>query len=234
MTYIFTRPKENIKGLDELIGDVVYVPLFAYEKVDIDIHKLLHFKAYTLSSQEASRFVVKNKLPIDALYYCVGRQTAFPLVENKYQNIVLSDQFNAQSLVHKIKCVHDPFIPLAYLSGEVIKLAMDKELSKKGFVCERFIVYQTKMLAFDFSIFEKKRGGYIVFYSIGTYEFFLEGVKALSLKKQSLFKNWTCIFVLSTLSKGGVFSNLYDIDWNKKIILKSTHALVQYFKGVST
>ncbi|CAO5674735.1 MAG: hypothetical protein HEEMFOPI_00112 [Holosporales bacterium] len=233
MVLIITRPKENVSDLDAM-SNICYQPLFSYEHSQDNFSDVLqNVKHFILTSQEASRFILKHSLEFllkESTFYCVGKKTARPLLDKEYKNIVIGDSPNAQSLFQKIKSTHPKSAPLAYLSGDIIKEYLHDQLTAEGFSCSRFIVYKTHPLHFDFKHIQNQNGA-IVFYSLGTYQIFLKNIEEQNITDKSCFLKWTCIFVIPNHLNRDVFSNLVDINWKKNLVLESTLDLVRYLKG---
>jgi uroporphyrinogen-III synthase len=228
MKIIITRPKENLTELENF-KNITFLPLFKYDETGFDLNLLNLYKAFVLTSQQASRFVIKHHFDKNAIYYCVGGKTASVLIEKGFNNVIYPANFNALSLFDEIKKQHPPSVPLAYLSGEIIKEPLHTLLTDQNYTCERYVVYQTKPLSPDLSLMRGDDGA-IVFYSLETYTLFLRALKDQNHFDNITFKNWDIIFVLQKQSKGFVHSSIIDINWRKWSVLESTQDFIDYLK----
>lgn len=220
---IITRPKENIEQYPPDLN-IEFMPVFEYKRSKkTNIIDCIKKRAFILTSQEASRFVVENNFSKEAVYYCVGKTTAQFLLRNHFNCVVENKGVGALDLLDLIYQVHDKKIPLHYLSGKIIKHPLHELLNNNGFNCTRHVVYETVQLEVDINHF-KDDEGVIVFYSYGTYEFFLNSIyDGLEID----FGRWIVAFILPFFDRA-IFLKTNIINWSEIWDFKSMKELIEF------
>ena len=228
MKFIITRPLESC---GDFLNDkrFIFLPAFKY----IDCENNVNFSdnaSFILTSKKASLYCIKHAFSSKAKYYCVGKETALPLIEEKFQNVFYPKIHNVEALFKLIVNKSVGGEQYVYLSGEIIKTLIDERLVKYNLQCSRQIVYKTQGIYHPLSkIFLAGEKYTFVFYSLQSYHFFIENMKkenVLDLCAQS-----TIFFILPTRTKEFVLSKINGIEWMRYKIFSNTKEFLRDLRG---
>jgi uroporphyrinogen-III synthase len=220
MIFVVTRPLENCN--DSLTDrNFLFLPAFRYQDVNPVKFIYDHTTIFILTSQRASKWVIKNKLSPENTYYCVGEKTAELLKKSNFKNVFFSPLSAAQSLITFIEKRHCNGQSYIYLAGDVIKKTIHKILEKAGLPCAKHIVYKTEAIIHPLKKILSLTTPYgFLFYSIQSYKFFIENLRQENMIK--ICANSCAIFVLPHRTKGFVFNVINDIKWGKYDVFHDT------------
>tara|TARA_B100000674_G_scaffold410045_1_gene357743 strand:+ start:494 stop:1192 length:699 start_codon:yes stop_codon:yes gene_type:complete len=147
MHILMTRPlddcSEMIIKFQSLGHQVSHLPLLRVEKFDFDETNLSQFKAFIFTSTNAIKFLKIDKINKSLKCFCVGEAT-----EKKARLQGFSNTISAEGNVSNLKEIilqnfEKSEGKLAYLSGEVISVDLDKQLVKEGYDVRRVVNYKT-------------------------------------------------------------------------------------------
>ena len=231
MKFIITRPLENCR---EFLNDkrFIFLPAFKY----IDCEPNISFSnntSFILTSKKASLYCIKHALSNKSNYYCVGKETALPLIEEKFQNVFYPKIHNVEALLKLMvsKSVGDE--QYVYLSGEIIKTSIHERLAEYNLQCSRQIVYKTQEIYHPLSkIFLAGERYTFVFYSLQSYHFFIENMKKENVL--DLCAHSTVCFILPTRTKAFVLSKINGIEWGRYKIFSNTKEFSEDLRGATS
>jgi uroporphyrinogen-III synthase len=122
---------------------VSHLPLLKIVKVNFDQVNFSNYKGIIFTSANAIKFLESKKIDKNTLCFCVGSATEKQAKSAGFQNII-SAEGNIENLKELILQNFDQKDgKLIYLSGKMISLNLDEQLSTEGYNIERIINYKT-------------------------------------------------------------------------------------------
>ena len=219
MHILLTRPLEDslemILKFKSLGYQVSHLPLLNIEKMNYEEIRFSDYGGIIFTSANAVKFLDLSKIDKNILCFCVGGTT-----ENKariagFQNTIAAEGnvSNLKELILQNYETKDK--PLLYISGEIVTVDLDQQLSNEGYSVKRIINYKVKYnLKFDESFVEElkvNKPDIIYIYSQNSASSFLNFIKINQIENIWMNTNLMCIGEKTS-------SILNEIKW-KKIFL---------------
>jgi uroporphyrinogen-III synthase len=130
----------KLKSLGHMVS---HLPLLKIVKVNFDQLNFSNYKGIIFTSANAIKFLESKKIDKNTLCFCVGSATEKQAKSAGFQNII-SAEGNIENLKELILQNFDQKDgKLIYLSGKMISLNLDEQLSTEGYNIERIINYKT-------------------------------------------------------------------------------------------
>jgi uroporphyrinogen-III synthase len=147
MHILLTRPLEDcsemILKFQSLGNQVSHLPLLKIFKLNYDEINFTDYKGIIFTSVNAVKFLDVTTIDKKLLCFCVGDAT-----EKKARNVGFQNVISAEGNVENLKeLILQNFDQkdgkLIYLSGEIISIDLDQQLSKEGYSIRRIVNYRT-------------------------------------------------------------------------------------------
>ena len=147
MHILLTRPLEDcyemIIKFKSLGNKVSYLPLLNIEKINYDEINFSDIKGIIFTSANAVKFLDIKKINKKLQCFCVGNVTEKKARDAGFQNVIAAEG-NVQNLKELILQNFDQKDgKIIYVSGEIISIDLDQQLSKEGYDIKRIINYRT-------------------------------------------------------------------------------------------
>ncbi|MDC0517715.1 uroporphyrinogen-III synthase [Candidatus Pelagibacter sp.] len=122
---------------------VSHLPLLKIDKVNYKEINFFNIKAIIFTSANAVKFLDVKKIDKKLLCFCVGSATEKKARSAGFQNVITADG-NVQNLKELIFQNFDKKNgQMIYVSGEIISVDLDQQLSKEGYSIKRIVNYRT-------------------------------------------------------------------------------------------
>lgn len=225
MIFVITRPRENwSKCLAS--KNFLFLPVFRYKNRRSVKFAYNKKTVFILTSQQASKWIIKNNLSKQNIYYCVGKKTAEFLKENNFINVFYPTVSTVKNLITYIIERHVCGQNYIYLSGHIIKTPLDLKLKNAGLSCVRHIIYETKTITHPLKEILALNISYgFLFYSIQSYKIFIENLHQENM--MDVCRNSCAIFILPHRTKGFVFNVIHDIKWKNYGVFQDTQSFLE-------
>ena len=147
MHILLTRPLEDcsemILKFQSLGNQVSHLPLLKIFKLNYDEINFTDYKGIIFTSVNAVKFLDVTTIDKKLLCFCVG-----DAAEKKARNVGFQNVISAEGNVENLKeLILQNFDQkdgkLIYLSGEIISIDLDQQLSKEGYSIRRIVNYRT-------------------------------------------------------------------------------------------
>ena len=147
MHILLTRPLEDcaemIIKFKSLGHQVSHIPLLNIDKVDYEQINYLDFKGIIFTSANAIKFLDLKSIDKNLLCFCVGSATEKKARSVGFQNVIAAEG-NVENLKELIlQNFNKKDGNLIYISGEIVSVDLDHQLSKEGYNIKRVINYRT-------------------------------------------------------------------------------------------
>jgi|TARA_B100001093_G_scaffold436039_1_gene434280 uroporphyrinogen-III synthase len=147
MHILLTRPLEDcyemIIKFKSLGNKVSHLPLLNIEKINYDEINFSDIKGIIFTSANAVKFLDIKKINKKLQCFCVGNVTEKKARDAGFQNVIAAEG-NVQNLKELILQNFDQKDgKIIYVSGEIISIDLDQQLSKEGYDIKRIINYRT-------------------------------------------------------------------------------------------
>ena len=147
MHILLTRPLEDcyemIIKFKSLGNKVSHLPLLNIDKVNYDEINFSDIKGIIFTSANAVKFLDIKKINKKLQCFCVGNVTEKKARDVGFQNVIAAEG-NVQNLKELILQNFDQKDgKIIYVSGEIISIDLDQQLSKEGYDIKRIINYRT-------------------------------------------------------------------------------------------
>ena len=219
MHILLTRPLEDcsemILKFKSLGHQVSHLPLLNIEKVNYDEINFSDYGGVIFTSANAVKFLNLDKLDKNITCFCVGNITEKKARSVGFQNTIAAEGnvLNLKELI--LQNYTSKNKPLLYISGEMISIDLDKQLSNEGYGIKRIINYKVNHNEkFDENFIEKLKVNVpdmVYVYSQNSASSFLNFIKIYQVENIWMNTNLMCIGEKTS-------SILNEIKW-KKIFL---------------
>ena len=147
MHILLTRPLEDcaemIIKFKSLGHQVSHIPLLKIDKVDYEQINFLDFKGIIFTSANSIKFLNLKSIDKNLLCFCVGSATEKKARSVGFQNVIAAEG-NVENLKELIlQNFNKKDGNLIYISGEIVSVDLDHQLSKEGYNIKRVINYRT-------------------------------------------------------------------------------------------
>ena len=147
MHILLTRPLEDctemIIKFKSLGHQVSHIPLLKIDKVDYEQINSLDFKGIIFTSANSIKFLDLKSIDKNLLCFCVGSATEKKARSVGFQNVIAAEG-NVENLKELIlQNFNKKDGNLIYISGEIVSVDLDHQLSKEGYNIKRVINYRT-------------------------------------------------------------------------------------------
>ena len=219
MHILLTRPLEDcsemILKFKSLGHQVSHLPLLIVEKVNYDLINFSSFGGIIFTSANAIKFLDLKSIDKKILCFCVGEATEKTARNNGFQNVITAEG-NVENLKELILQNYETKNkPLLYISGEMISVNLDQQLSDEGYKVKRVINYKVNQnRTFDENFVEELKANIpdmVYVYSQNSASSFLNFIKIHQTENIWMNTNLMCIGEKTS-------SILNEIKW-KKIFL---------------
>jgi len=219
MHILLTRSLEDssemILKFKSLGHQVSHLPLLTIEKINHDKIKFSDYGGIIFTSANAVKFLDFNKLDKNILCFCVGNITEKKARSTGFQNTIAAEG-NVSNLKELILQNYETKNkPLLYISGEMISVNLDQQLSDEGYKVKRVINYKVNQnRTFDENFVEELKANIpdlVYVYSQNSASSFLNFIKIHQTENIWMNTNLMCIGEKTS-------SILNEIKW-KKIFL---------------
>ncbi len=219
MHILLTRSLEDssemILKFKSLGHQVSHLPLLTIEKINHDKIKFSDYGGIIFTSANAVKFLDFNKLDKNILCFCVGNITEKKARSTGFQNTIAAEG-NVSNLKELILQNYETKNkPLLYISGEMISVNLDQQLSDEGYKVKRVINYKVNQnRIFDENFVEELKANIpdmVYVYSQNSASSFLNFIKIHQTENIWMNTNLMCIGEKTS-------SILNEIKW-KKIFL---------------
>ena len=219
MHILLTRSLEDssemILKFKSLGHQVSHLPLLTIEKINHDKIKFSDYGGIIFTSANAVKFLDFNKLDKNILCFCVGNITEKKARSTGFQNTIAAEG-NVSNLKELILQNYETKNkPLLYISGEMISVNLDQQLSDEGYKVKRVINYKVNQnRTFDENFVEELKANIpdmVYVYSQNSASSFLNFIKIHQTENILMNTNLMCIGEKTS-------SILNEIKW-KKIFL---------------
>ena len=219
MHILLTRPlndsSEMILKFRSLGHQVSHLPLLTIEKVNYEKINFFDYGGIIFTSANAVKFLDLNKLNKNLMCFCVGEMTEKQARGFGFQNTISAEGnvLNLKELILQNYEFRDK--PLLYVSGEIISVDLDKQLSNEGYNVKRIINYRViHNKKFDINFITELKANIpdlVYVYSQNSASSFLNFIKIYQTENIWMNTNLMCIGEKTS-------SILNEIKW-KKIFL---------------
>ena len=219
MHILLTRPLEDcsemILKFKSLGHQVSHLPLLTIEKMNYEKINFSDYGGIIFTSANAVKFLDFNKLDKNILCFCVGNITEKKARSTGFQNTIAAEG-NVSNLKELILQNYETKNkPLLYISGEMISVNLDQQLSDEGYKVKRVINYKVNQnRTFDENFVEELKANIpdmVYVYSQNSASSFLNFIKIHQTENIWMNTNLMCIGEKTS-------SILNEIKW-KKIFL---------------
>jgi uroporphyrinogen-III synthase len=146
MHILLTRQLEDcsemIVKFKSLGHQVSHLPLLSVEEIVHEKINFVNFNGVIFTSANAVKFINHNEINKTIKCFCVGEATEKKARSFGFQNTIASEG-NVSNLKELILQNHDPLNgQLLYVSGEIITVDLDQQLTNEGYSIKRIINYK--------------------------------------------------------------------------------------------
>ena len=134
---------EMIIKFKSLGHQVSHIPLLKIDKIDYEQINSLDFKGIIFTSANSIKFLDLKSIDKNLLCFCVGSATEKKARSVGFQNVIAAEG-NVENLKELIlQNFNKKDGNLIYISGEIVSVDLDHQLSKEGYNIKRVINYRT-------------------------------------------------------------------------------------------
>ena len=222
MHILLTRPLEDCSDMivkfKSLGHQVSHLPLLSMVRVDYDQINFSDFKGIIFTSANAIKFLNLKKIDKKFLCFCVGNATEKKARSVGFQNVIVAEG-NVENLKELILQNFDKKDgKLIYVSGELISIDLDHQLTREGYNISRIVNYRTNHnQKFDESFVRElklKIPDIVYVYSQNSALSFLNFIKMYQFESLWMNTNLMCIGEKTS-------SILNEIKWKKIFLFNS-------------
>jgi uroporphyrinogen-III synthase len=146
MHILLTRQLEDcsemIVKFKSLGHQVSHLPLLSVEEIVHEKINFVNFNGVIFTSANAVKFINHDEINKTIKCFCVGEATEKKARSFGFQNTIASEG-NVSNLKELILQNHDPLNgQLLYVSGEIITVDLDQQLTNEGYSIKRIINYK--------------------------------------------------------------------------------------------
>ena len=147
MHILLTRPLEDCSEMiikfKSLGHQVSHLPLLNIEKIDYEQINFLDYKGIIFTSANAVRHLDHKNIDKNLLCFCVGSATEKKARSTGFQNVIAAEG-NVENLKELIlQNFNQKDGQLIYISGEMISVDLDQQLTNEGYSVKRIVNYKT-------------------------------------------------------------------------------------------
>ena len=147
MHILLTRPLEDcsemIMKFKSLGHQVTHLPLLNIEKIDYEQINFSDYKGIIFTSANAVRHLDHKNIDKNLLCFCVGSATEKKARSTGFQNVIAAEG-NVENLKELIlQNFNQKDGQLIYISGEMISVDLDQQLTNEGYSVKRIVNYKT-------------------------------------------------------------------------------------------
>jgi len=147
MHILLTRPLEDcsemIMKFKSLGHQVSHLPLLNIEKIDYGQINFSDYKGIIFTSANAVRHLDHKNIDKNLLCFCVGSATEKKARSTGFQNVIAAEG-NVENLKELIlQNFNQKDGQLIYISGEMISVDLDQQLTNEGYSVKRIVNYKT-------------------------------------------------------------------------------------------
>jgi len=215
LTRLLDDCSDTILKFKSLGHQVSHLPLLTIDKLNYETIVFSKYKGIIFTSANAVKFLEHKQIDKQILCFCVGSATEKKARSVGFQNVIAAEG-NVENLKELVLQNFDQKDgKLIYVSGEIISVDLDQQLTKQGYNIDRVINYRTNHnQKFDEKfIMELKLNmpDIVYIYSQNSAQSFLNFIKINQLESLWMNTNLMCIGEKTS-------SILNEIKW-KKIFL---------------
>ena len=147
MHILLTRPLEDCSEMiikfKSLGHQVSHLPLLNIEKIDYEQINFSDHKGIIFTSANAVRHLDHKNIDKNLLCFCVGSATEKKARSTGFQNVIAAEG-NVENLKELIlQNFNQKDGQLIYISGEMISVDLDQQLTNEGYSVKRIVNYKT-------------------------------------------------------------------------------------------
>ena len=147
MHILLTRPLEDCSEMiikfKSLGHQVSHLPLLNIEKIDYDQINFSDYKGIIFTSANAVKYLDHKNIDKNLLCFCVGSATEKKARSVGFQNVIAAEG-NVENLKELIlQNFNQKDGQLIYISGEMISVDLDQQLTNEGYSVKRIVNYKT-------------------------------------------------------------------------------------------
>ncbi|MDC0647512.1 uroporphyrinogen-III synthase [Candidatus Pelagibacter sp.] len=147
MHILLTRPLEDCSEMiikfKSLGHQVSHLPLLSIEKIDYEQINFSDYKGIIFTSANAVKYLDYKNIDKNLLCFCVGSSTEKKARSAGFQNVIAAEG-NVGNLKELILQNFDQKDgQLIYISGEIISVDLDRQLTNEGYSVKRIVNYRT-------------------------------------------------------------------------------------------
>ncbi|MDC0901406.1 uroporphyrinogen-III synthase [Candidatus Pelagibacter sp.] len=147
MHILLTRPLEDCSEMiikfKSLGHQVSHLPLLNIEKIDYEQINFSDYKGIIFTSANAVRHLDHKNVDKNFLCFCVGSATEKKARSAGFQNVIAAEG-NVENLKELIlQNFNQKDGQLIYISGEMISVDLDQQLTNEGYSVKRIVNYRT-------------------------------------------------------------------------------------------
>ena len=147
MHILLTRPLEDCSEMiikfKSLGHQVSHLPLLNIEKIDYEQINYSDYKGIIFTSANAVRHLDHKNIDKNLLCFCVGSATEKKARSAGFQNVIAAEG-NVENLKELIlQNFNQKDGQLIYISGEMISVDLDQQLTNEGYSVKRIVNYKT-------------------------------------------------------------------------------------------
>ena len=147
MHILLTRPLEDCSEMiikfKSLGHQVSHLPLLNIEKIDYEQINFSDYKGIIFTSANAVRHLDHKNIDKNLLCFCVGSATEKKARSTGFQNVIAAEG-NVENLKELIlQNFNQKDGQLIYISGEMISVDLDQQLTNEGYSVKRIVNYKT-------------------------------------------------------------------------------------------
>ena len=147
MHILLTRPLEDCSEMiikfKSLGHKVSHLPLLSIEKIDCEQINFSDYKGIIFTSANAVKYLDHKNIDKNLLCFCVGSATEKKARSAGFQNVIAAEG-NVGNLKELILQNFDQKDgQLIYISGEIISVDLDQQLTNEGYSVKRIVNYRT-------------------------------------------------------------------------------------------
>ena len=147
MHILLTRPLEDCSEMiikfKSLGHQVSHLPLLNIEKIDYEQINFSDYKGIIFTSANAVKYLDHKNIDKNLLCFCVGSATEKKARSAGFQNVIAAEG-NVENLKELILQNFDQKDgQLIYISGEIISVDLDQQLTNEGYSVKRIVNYKT-------------------------------------------------------------------------------------------
>ena len=146
MHILLTRPLEDCSDMilkfKSLGHQVSHLPLLTVEKMNYEKIRFLDYGGIIFTSANAIKFLDLSELDRNITCFCVGDMTEKKARLLGFQNTIAAEGNVANLKELILQNYETKSKPLLYISGEIISVDLDKQLSNEGYHIKRIVNYR--------------------------------------------------------------------------------------------